>query len=116
MSSRLPANEAFLRLVGSKSTSPKQRREVLRTASNEQVKSLCECAYNILKRNVPVTPAQLQDLRRHKKLMYMLADRSVPVDAKRRRIQQRGGFIVALLRPIASALLGALLSAGSGGR
>jgi len=109
MSSRLRDNEPFLRLVASKSTSPKQRREIVRTASKEQVNTVCECAYNLLKQNVPVTPNQLEGLKRYKKLLYILVDRGVPVERKRRRLQQSGGLLPALLAPIVGSIIGGLV-------
>ena len=70
--------------------------------------SLCECSQNILKGNVKLTPAQKRRLVKSKDTLRKLSDRRVKQTQKQRLVQQRGGFIGALLSAIAP-VLGSLL-------
>ena len=74
----------------------------------ELQKCLRECAVNILKGNIPLTPAQLKKLKRFKEKVRLLAAYKTPVK-KRRELEQSGGFLPALLAPVVGAVLGALL-------
>jgi len=85
------ANGHFLHLVGDRKTKPSQRRELIRTADGEQLKSICECALNVLNRNVVISPAQTAALRRHKTLLLRLVNKSLPLEGKRRMLQQQSG-------------------------
>jgi hypothetical protein len=89
---------------------PALRKQILNKCNKEFVKCLCECAHNVLKGNVPLTPAQKQKLSRHKKNLRQLALKKTAV-TKKKKILQSGGFLGALLTPILS-LLGGLLNGG----
>ena len=105
---RLKANVAFLRLLN-KASAP-QRKQLVRVANSEQIKSVCECAYNILRKNVHLSPKQLKKLRKYSRFVYIAADRSVPLKKKQRTIEQSGGFLPALLIPILTSILGGVAS------
>ena len=75
--------------------------------------ALAECAYNILKNNIPLNDAQRQRLRKYRKQLRELSGRRVPA-AKRRRILlqqqgQSGGFLSAFLAPLESSIFIPLL-------
>jgi len=75
---------------------------------------MCECAKNLLKGNVPLSPAQLRTLRRHKQKLRQLAVKKTSL-AKKKKLVQSGGFLGALLTPIIS-VLGNLLGFNNGTR
>lgn len=75
---------------------------------------LCECAKNILNGNVPLTASQKAKLRSHKTGLRTLANKSVS-PARKRRVLQQGGFLGALLAPIAASVLGPIVSGILGG-
>jgi len=108
---RLYRHEPFLALLAT--ASRKQVEHLLKSASKDQIEALCEIAQNILQQNVSLTPNEINNLRRNKKTVYMLADRQTPWTVKRGRLvsqQQRGGFppLLALLAPIIGGALGAV--------
>lgn len=69
---------------------------------------LREIAYNLLKGNVKLTKRQLSNLRKHKKAVRTLASKK-PSLQKRIKLEQKGGFLTALLSPVLAALAGSIL-------
>jgi hypothetical protein len=101
---RVVANQSFLRLLHS--SNAKQRKQLCKIANKDQILSVCECAFNILKKNIPITKAQEDQLRRHKRFVYKLVDKSVPLIQKKKVLEQSGGFVQFLLAPVLGAILG----------
>ena len=87
---------------------PKMRIHILKTFPSEVVKLLSECALNILKGNVMLKKGQKERLRRHRKSLHILADKTVPKKQKEKVIQ-KGGFLPAIfgaaLAPIIAPLV-----------
>ena len=81
----------------------KKRRDIIRKCDNDLTCSLSECCLNVLKGNVRLTTAQKVKLRRHKNNLRKLSTKKTFVKAKK-KILQRGGFLVALVSPILSVL------------
>lgn len=79
--------------------SPAERKAVLRVLDVKRVRSICECAYNLLRGNVrPADGRKLAVLRRHKTTLRRLAKRGESLVRKRRYLVQRGGgFLLPLL-------------------
>jgi CHAD domain-containing protein len=104
MSQRLQDHASILtRLVKSRN---KQRHRIIAKSDDELIKCLSECAENTLNSNVPLTPAQLKKLTRHKKIVRCLACKKTSLKTKRKKIlKQTGGFLLPLLIPIISAIL-----------
>jgi|SRR5271170_148489 len=105
---RVYANKSYLCLVVT--TTPGQRKQLIHTATKDQVDCFSEIADNVLKRNVPITPKQLAELRKHKRVVKILVDRGTPWRTKRSALEQSGGFppLLALLAPIIGGALGAV--------
>lgn len=103
---RAQANTAFLHLICT--CSQKQRKQLIDIATSDQILSISECAYNILRRKFKLTPAQLSKLRRYKKFVYKIVERNTPIDQRKKELEQSGGFLPALLAPILGAAFGAL--------
>ena len=101
-------NAAFLRLLSS--CHCKQRKALLETLTEEQLKTVCEVILNILKGTVDLSPKQKKTLRRKKRLLYQLASKSVPSKTKKQLLVQQGGgsFLPSILIP-ALQVLGSLL-------
>ena len=97
MSSRIvktfPELKRFSRL------NKRNQRKYIKTCSNEFVKCVCECAKNVIKRNVQLKPGQLKKLKRHKRALRELALKRTALK-KKRQILQRGGFLNILLPPL----------------
>ena len=85
-------------------------RALMRDASPELVRILCECAHNTLKGNVSLNPSQKKKLHKFKKQLRTLADKRKSSKEKRRALQT-GGFLPALLAatvPVVTSVLGNL--------
>ena len=106
MSACLRRNGPMLRLLCH--AKPGVVKAVLKNASPDLLKSILECASNVLKGNVPVTPSQKRLLARYKKDLRCLVNKKISLKRKK-VIIQKGGFIGALLKPIAG-ILGTILS------
>jgi len=93
----------------------RQRKHLLQSASKEQIRTLCECAFNILRKNVPLKKHHVTQLRKKKnrRLVYQLADKSIPLAKKRDLVVQSGGFPFALLAPIIGEVLSAVVAAAA---
>lgn len=92
--------------------SKEQREAVLRKADSRIIRSICECALNVLRGNVPLKPDQRKKLRPHARAIRRLAAKKGCWKSKKRFVVQSGGFLPLLLAPI----LGTLLSNLIGGR
>ena len=91
--------------------SPAKRRKWMRQhCSLDFVKCMCECARNVIKGNVPLTPAQLKALRRKRQALRQLTLKKTSL-TKKKKLLQSGGFLGAILPPIISVLGGLLGSA-----
>lgn len=110
--SRIESNVPFLQFLAS--AKPTQRKEVIRTASDQQVNCLCECALNVLRGKPDLTAREREVLRRHKRLIYTLVDKKVGAKKKKQVLQQSGGFLPALITPIVGAILGGLIDRAVG--
>ena len=104
MPSRIARFAPTLRLLHGYNNERKKR-WLKNNLDKEFVFCLCECAKNLLKGNVPLTPAQKKSLSRRKKELRDLSRKRVSLK-KKKKIVQSGGFLGALLGPIISVLGG----------
>ena len=86
---------------------PKVCKVLLKSASGDLIKCLCECVLNVIKGNVPLTPAQKRRLKRHKKDLRFLAKRNSSL-TKKKKVLQKGGLLPAVLAPILGTILPAI--------
>src|SRR5829696_6854351 len=88
---------------------PKEQRALLNGVDKDILKILVEMSHNTLKGNIPLSSTQLNRLRGYKHLLRVLADKSIPLEEKRKylvRHNQVGGFLPVLVPIIASAVGG----------
>ena len=83
---------------------PKVKRMVIHKAGKELMNCLCECGRNILKGTVPISKAQLRDLKRYEKHLRCINKKSVSIK-KKKLILQKGGFLGTFLKPLVGMLL-----------
>ena len=69
---------------------------------------MSECAKNVLKGNVPLTNAEMSKLRPRRQDLRALSVKKTSL-AKKRKIIQKGGVLLALLAPALSVQSGLLL-------
>ena len=108
MSARFKRNAFCLWLLAN--VDPDLARVIINKGNENLVKRLCECARNILKGNAPLKKSQKGRLRRYKKDLKILIQRNTSLH-ERKRILQKGGFVGALLAPLAKSLLAPLVTA-----
>ena len=101
MSGRMKKQALFLQVL-IKTKNAKLRKAILEHADPELIKALCECAHNILQGNVQMTPLEKTRLRKYKSKLRLIARKNVSVKQKRLKLQQTGGFLPALLAPLAA--------------
>ena len=106
MSARLKRNRLCLCLLAK--TDHVLARAIIEKGNGDLVQSLYECAHSILKGNVPLKKSQKGRLRRYRKDLRALEKRKSALH-ERKRILQKGGFVGALLAPLAKSLLAPLL-------
>lgn len=104
MSRCVKTNADLLRAIVN--MTPSRRKLFLKNADKELVQSICECALNTLKGNVPLKPCQKKSLSRYKHILRNLVKPKGGWKSKRKfLIQKGGGILPALLIPVLSSLL-----------
>jgi hypothetical protein len=88
--------------------SDKRRLDLIKKGGQPMQKTLRECAYNLLKGNVPMSAQEKKRLKPYASKVRTLSRKSTPMK-KRLQIEQKGGFVLALLKPILTALGGELI-------
>ena len=91
-----------------KAADPKLRSAIIEKCNQETLKSICECALNALRGNIPLSVCSKRKMRTYKNSIRKVADKSVSLSAKRNFIGQRGGFFLPLLSAILTTLAGLL--------
>ena len=84
-----------------KTKNAKLRKAILEHADPDLIRALCECAHNILRGNVQMTPREKTRLRKYQTKLRLIARKNVSVKQKRRHLQQTGGFLLHW-RPLSS--------------
>ena len=87
---------------------PQMCKAIIGAADRELMTCLCECAQNILNGNVPLTKKHLKHLQRYRSDVRTLVKKRAP-KRKKKKILQKGGFLSALLAPIAVEVLTKIL-------
>src|SRR5215510_14799997 len=99
---RIKSNYSVLELL--KSAKPKLRKAMLLNCGPDLLKSVSECALNVLRGNVKLTSCSRRKLRKHRSRLRKVADKSVSNARKRKIIVQRGGFLLPLLSAVLPVL------------
>lgn len=108
--SRCVTNNAHLLRALAK-MSPKRRKVFLKAADKELIQSICECALNTLKGNVPLQYGQKRSLTRYKRILRKLVKSKCSWKSKKKFLIQKGsGFLPALLVPIIGSILSNLIT------
>lgn len=97
MSHRVKKNYHHLKVLST--SKPNQAKALLKVADDDVIKSVCECVYNVLKSNVPVTSRQKKQLTKYKTPLLHLVNKQIPLSKKRALLVQKGGNFLSLLLP-----------------
>lgn len=89
---------------------PSERRDLLKRANFELIKSIVECVENVLNGNVKLDKNHLKRLKRYKSQLRKIKTSSKKWSSKKKVIIQTGGsFLPSLLLPVIGAIAGNFL-------
>ena len=109
MSRRILKNRRFLEYY--LEADGTQRKKLLQHANKEQIDSMCECALNVVKRNVPIDDCTKSALCKHKNAICEVALKKRPLARRKKILIQKGGaFLPIILQTVLPLLASALLS------
>jgi len=83
-----------------KNAKPKLRKAILSNCNKELINTISECVLNVLRGNVKLTDCQKRRLHKFRDQLRSVAGRRVSLAAKKRIINQSGGFLVPFLSAI----------------
>lgn len=90
ISRRLASDLSFWRKV--RDTPVRKRREIAKSLKAKHVCDLCEIYHNIRRGKCQMDSETFKKLKRRRKLVRVLADRTVPVEERQRVIQSGSGL------------------------
>ena len=105
---RLRKNASTFKLLHK--AKPSLRKAIITKASPELIRCICDCALDVLHRNIAITPHCKRKLSQHKTSLKKLTDKKVSLNTKRKILQQ-GGFlplILSALTPLVGKIIGGL--------
>ena len=111
MSTRIRRRADLLKVLAH--AKPVTCKTIMKGADKDLVHCLCECTYNILKGNVPLTKAQKAKLTRYKQDLRAVAKKTTS-QKRKREILQKGGFLPALLAPLLAPVIAPLATKAIG--
>jgi len=100
MASRLKKNIGLLNQVYK--AKPKLRKAILESADKDAIQCLCECCYNILNGNIPLSPKHKRQAGRFRKELRFLGVKGGALKKKQTLLAQKGGLVTAILAPLLS--------------
>ena len=82
----------------------KSCKRLLGNCDKELIKSICECALNVLHGSIPLQQKNKIKLAKHKNDLRNLASKLVSIQKKKQIVQKGRGFLPLLLGPVLSFL------------
>lgn len=79
-------------------TTPGQRKVLLRTITRQQLRAISQIAHNVVKCKIKLTSAQKKALKRERRLLHLLGDRTVGYHHKKKAVSDKQRFIFTLLK------------------
>ena len=87
-----------------------KQQKIIKASGRDVLEALSEICLNLIKKNIKLTPAQINKLRPYEKQIYNLSLKRHSV-AKKRDIVQKGGFLPTLLAAVLPAILSTVFAA-----
>ena len=100
--------EHFEYLSYLKSISPRRQKLIIKGADRPILEALSEICLNLIKKNVKLTPTQINRLKPHEEKIYQLSLKRHSA-SKKKKILQTGGFLSTILSIVLPAVLTAIL-------
>jgi hypothetical protein len=85
-------------------TTSAQRKALLHTITKQQLRALCQIAYNILKFKIPLTPSERTRLKRQRRFVYLLSNRKIGYQQKKVAIRDKQRLIYMLVKTASTYL------------
>lgn len=108
MENRIVRNKNFLKSL-LKSRNKSQRKKLVKTATKDEITSICELCLNLKRLNSFAHPELGKSLKKYKPSIKSLLNKRLGTERKRSIIIQQGGFLP-FLAPIAGTLIAGLVS------
>lgn len=92
-----------------KNSEPKLRKNILKEARPEVIKTLCEICMNTLNGNIKLPVKCKNHLKKYKRTMRQLSFTKANIPSKRKLLIQKGGFLPVLLGTLLSGIAGQII-------
>ena len=79
-------------------TTPSQRKALLQTITRQQLRALSQIAHNIVKFKIQLTATEKRILKRERRLLHILGDRTLGYWQKAKAICDKQRFVYSLLK------------------
>lgn len=79
-------------------TTPAQRKALIQTITSQQLRAISQIAHNIVKFKIQLTTAQKKTLKRERRLLHVLGDRTLGYQHKKKAISDKQRFVYSLLK------------------
>ena len=103
MSKLVKRHSSFFQLLLT-TTSKLQRKALVDTIANDQLRALTEITVNLLQGVLSLLPAQKTKLRKYKTLIRLLGDTSVSLKKKKDALRRKSYVVIVLLKTVESPL------------
>lgn len=92
-----------------KNSKSKLRKNIMKEAHPELIKTLCEICMNTLNGNIKIPIKCRNYLKKYKRTLRRLSFTKANIPSKRKLLIQRGGFLPILLGTLLSGILGQII-------
>ena len=106
--SKLHGNYKFLDYL--RNISPRRQRLLIKGADREILEAFSEVCLNLVRRNIHLTPKQIERLLPYEEDIYQLSLKRHSL-IKKKQIIQKGGFLSALLGTVLPTLISTVIAA-----
>ncbi len=103
MSRLVKKHSAFFKLLLT-TTSKLQRKALVDSITNDQLRALTEITLNLLRGVIPISPAHKHNLRKYKSVITLIGDKKICLKRKKTSLCRQSGVVVLLLKSIEPAL------------
>lgn len=79
-------------------TTPSQRKTLLQTITRHQLRAISQIAHNIVKFKIQLTSVEKKALKRERRLLHLLGDRTLGYHHKKKVIWENQRFVYILLK------------------
>lgn len=107
MSKRLGKNQPFLHML-SRTKSTRRRKALIKQATRDELATLFEICFNILRGNLPLKSHMKKKLKRERHTLRTLADKKISLKHKKKVANQKGGLlgtVASIALPLIASLL-----------